>query len=69
MSSYCTAFSYRPLTESFGGEFTDIYLEVPEDVVAFHGPYVNKLVTKILHITKAIIKEMPLTKKLIKSNV
>lgn len=42
MSSYCTAFSYRPLTETFGGEFTDIYLEVPEDVVAFHGPCENK---------------------------
>jgi len=44
MSSYCTAFSYRPVTEFIGKEFTDIYLEVPEDVVAFHGPPVNRWV-------------------------
>ena len=31
MASYCTAFSYCPLTHKVGQEFEDIYIEVPQD--------------------------------------
>lgn len=43
MSSYCTAFAYRPCTEVIGEEFADIYLEVPDDVITFHGPLHNRM--------------------------
>ena len=31
MASYCTAFSYRPMTHALGEEFNDMYIEVPDD--------------------------------------
>ena len=42
MSSYCTAFSYRPVVESVSDELADLYLEVPEEISIFRNPLTSR---------------------------
>lgn len=44
MSSYCTAFAYRPLVEDVSDEMASMYLEVPEDIGIFQNPATSRLV-------------------------
>jgi len=42
MSSYCTAFSYRPVVESVSDDLADLYLEVPEEISIFRNALTNR---------------------------
>lgn len=42
MSSYCTAFAYRPLVEDVSDEMASAYLEVPEDIGVFQNPTTSR---------------------------
>jgi len=42
MSSYCTAFAYRPVIENIADDMADIYLEVPEEISVFKNPLTSR---------------------------
>ena len=52
MSSYCTAFAYRPLVENVTKEMADVYLEVPEDTGIFQNPATSRYVAKYSLVIK-----------------
>ena len=39
LTSYCTAFAYRPLSRSVNGKLSNIYLELPSDSKHLYTPY------------------------------
>jgi len=42
MSSYCTAFAYRPVIENISEDMADLYLEVPEEISIFKNPLTSR---------------------------
>lgn len=44
MSSYCTAFAYRPVVENTSDKMAGVYLEVPEDISIFQNPTTSRSV-------------------------
>lgn len=39
LTSYCSAFAYRPLTKCLNGKISNIYLELPSDSKHLYTPY------------------------------
>lgn len=39
LTSYCTAFSYRPLTRSVSSKLSNIYLELPSESKHLYAPH------------------------------
>ena len=42
MSSYCTAYAYRPVVENISEDVADLYLEVPEEISIFKNPLTSR---------------------------
>jgi len=51
MSSYCTAFAYRPLVENVSDKMAGAYLEVPEDISIFQNPTTSRSVESRMLMT------------------
>jgi len=57
MSSYCTAFAYRPVVENISSDMADFYLEVPEEITIFKNLLTSRSVRHVL-TTDVVIVEL-----------
>jgi len=49
MSSYCTAYAYRPVIENMSEDMADWYIEVPEEISIFKNSLTSRFGLLQLH--------------------